>query len=480
MNASLRALIVEIDGASPQLLDPMLDRGLLPTLSSLAETGASGPLRSQVPLHGTSAWSSLHTGTNPGKHGVFGPFVYEGYDWVHTDVNAPREPALWEILAYHGLSSTVVNVPFATSGESVAAVPAACPPASSVDEDLSAVREAIGEYRLSPEPGVEGAERALVDQRLAAFSHLLDVAAPDVGIVRFESPGRVNRGDADREQLYRAIDAGLGDLLERVDADLVVVASAYGLAQSCGHELRVNEFLHRRGYLESGPCRGKPATPTEAECVAEPIGSGPIDRVIGGTRRVLPRALLGRGSRSVDLAGSTAYLRSPVEYGLRVNRRGREPDGVVGADRYETLRSELIETLRDLTAPNGDPAFTDVVRREAYLWGPHVDEAPDVVAIPNEGVSLSAALGGEVFDSRGGTPCRTPTGYLAVAGPGIDPRTLSDAHLFDVAPTVLAALSLPLSDRMDGAPLPVAPRTGRMSYPQPATDAAIETDGGRR
>jgi predicted AlkP superfamily phosphohydrolase/phosphomutase len=475
VRTTLRALVLEVDGASPRTLDPLFDRGALPVLSSLAESGASGPLRSQVPLHGTSTWTSLHTGTNPGKHGVFGPFVYDGYDWRRTGVSAPREPALWEILAYHGLSSVVVNVPFATAEESVAVVPAACPRVPPSDSDLTRVRESIGEYRL--EAGSEpDDERTLVGQRAAAFAHLLDRSDPDVGIVRFESGGQC---DEEREAVYRAIDSEIGRLLEEVDADLVVVTSAYGLAPTCGHEIRVNEFLGRRGYLEARPCRGRSATPTESECVTEPIGS-PIERVIGGTRRVLPRALLRGGARSVDLARSTAYLRSPVEYGLRVNRRSREPEGVVGEGEYEGVRSELIEALRDLTAPSGDPAFADVIRREAYLWGPYVDDAPDIVAVPNDGISLSARLGGEVFTRRGETPCRTPTGYLTLTGPGIEPRTLSEAHLFDVAPTLLAALSLPISDRMDGTPLPVAPRPERMSYPQPATDAAVETDGGRR
>ncbi len=475
MSTTLRALIVEIDGATPEILGPLFDRDALPVLSALVETGASGPLRSQIPLHGTSTWTSLHTGTNPGKHGVFGPFVYEGYDWRRIDVTAPQEPALWEILAYHGLSSVVVNVPFATGGESVSIVPAACPRTPSVGDELSTVRESIGEYRLVPDPETDD-ERTLVGQRAAAFAHLLDRDRPDVGIVRFESGGR---SDPDRETVYRAIDSELGRLLERVDADLVVVTSAYGLAPDCGHEVRVNEFLHRRGYLESGPCRGRPTTPAESECVTGPISS-PIERVIDGTRRVLPRGLLRGGARSVDFASSTAYLRSSAEYGLRVNRRGREPGGVVGENGYEGVRSELIETLRDLTAPNGDPAFADVIRREAYLWGPAVDDAPDVVAVPNDGISLSATLGGQVFAEGGETPCRTPIGYLAVAGPEIESQTLSGAHLFDVAPTVLAALSLPLSDRMDGAPLPIAPRTNRMSYPQPVADAALETDGGRR
>ncbi len=475
MSTTLRALVVEVDGASPRTLDPLFDRGALPVLSSIAETGASGPLGSQGLLHGTSTWASLHTGTNPGKHGVFGPFVYDGYDWRRTGVNAPREPALWEILAYHGLRSVVVNVPFATPEESVVVVPAACPRAPTLDADLARVRESIGEYRLVPEPETDDGS-ALARQRSAAFAHLLDRTEPDVGIVRFESGGQ---SDADREAVFRAIDSEVGRLLEVVDADLVVVTSAYGLAPTCGHEVRVNEFLRRQGYLEAGPCRGRPATPGESECVTEPISS-PIERVIGGTRRVLPRGLLRGGARSVDFASSTAYLRSPAEYGLRVNRRGREPEGIVGEKVYEGVRSELIETLRDLTAPNGDPAFADVIRREAHLWGPSVDDAPDVVAVPNDGISLSTSLGGQVFADGGETPCRTPTGYLAMTGRGIEPRALSDAHLFDVAPTVLAALSLPISDRMDGTPLPVVSRPERMSYPQPTGDAAVETDGGRR
>src|SRR5699024_8232201 len=88
-----------------------------------------------------------------------------------------------------------------------------------------------------------------------------------------------------------------------------------------------------------------------------------------------PKAMVRAGTERVDFPASTAYARSHIECGVRLNVAGREPDGVVPADEYEEVRAELIDRLAALETPDGDPAFDDVAPREDYFHGSEAEDA---------------------------------------------------------------------------------------------------------
>jgi predicted AlkP superfamily phosphohydrolase/phosphomutase len=170
-------------------------------------------------------------------------------------------------------------------------------------------------------------------------------------------------------------------------------------------------------------------------------------------------------SEAVDFAASTAYLRSPSELGVRINVAGRDPDGVVPESEYESVREDVIDLLASAETPDGDPVFDEVVPREAYIHGPYADEAVDVLCVPADFEhSLSALLGERFGDPEAWN--HKLQGIVAVSGPGVDAdANLAGAHLFDVAPTVLATLDLAPADVMDGDPLPAVDAPEPTSYP---------------
>ena len=66
-----RMLILGWDGATWDLLREWVDAGELPVLGRVLNEGRWGPMRTVVPPGTGPAWSSLVTGKNPGKHGVY-------------------------------------------------------------------------------------------------------------------------------------------------------------------------------------------------------------------------------------------------------------------------------------------------------------------------------------------------------------------------------------------------------------------------
>jgi predicted AlkP superfamily phosphohydrolase/phosphomutase len=524
---NMETLLVGLDAGCRPVLDPLFEAGALPNLASVFESGAAGPLESQIPPWTPSAWPSLYTGVNPGKHGVFGFLTFDGYDWDVVNASHVRERSLWELLDYHGKSSVVVNAPVT---HPPAEIDGAVLPGYTAPEDpdchpgglLDDVREQIGEYRVYAPRDTDGREKAewyerLVGMRGEAFRHLADRFDPEFGFLQFQQTDTVFHefpGDHGKVRaVYEAVDRQLGTVLAECDPDTVIVASDHGMGEYTGHEFRPNEHLREEGLVETTTeGGGMPTWSTiadnqlqEGEAGKDAADDEPslAERTVAGlagvgltsqriynaldavglaefAARHVPTDVARAGSEQVDFPASKAYMRDRIELGVRVNLEGREPAGVVPRSEYDRLCDDLVALLSDVESPDGKAVFERVARREEVFSGPYVEEAPDVITVPRD---YDEFLSTRVGDGRFGPPSEPYNhkreGVVAVSGPGVNPAAdLADAHLFDVAPTVLATMGLPAADRMDGSVLPAVGAVGTESYPAFDAGEREATDDG--
>lgn len=525
-STELETLVVGLDGACRRVLDPLFDADDLPNLEKVFEGGATGTLESQIPPWTPSAWPSLYTGKNPGKHGIFGFLDFEGYDWNVVNASHNSERTLWEFAEYHDLTSVVVNAPVSYPPPDIdgAIVPGYLAPENPQCHPqglLTDVKEAIGEYEvyasLESEKGASTDERVAeyrrhAEMRGAAFRYLAERFDPEFGFLQFQHTDTIlHECPEDTEAVstvYGAADQQLGEVLDTCDPDTVFIVSDHGLGPY-QRRVRINDVLRDDGYVTAA--RGGDGMPTWASIRDDQLVDGEngtksdrslteqamgVGAAVGLTTqrvgRVLERAglkdlvqrhvpvsFIRAASEQVDFQNSKAYARSRVECGIRINLEGREPNGVVAPEAYEDVREELIKRLSDLETPAGESVFEEVGPREEYFHGPHTDRAVDVVTVPrNFDYSVTTWLLGEHIadpDPPGWDHKRD--GVLAAAGDGVDTSAqCSDAHIFDVAPTVLATLGLSRDERMDGQTLPFVDAPGERSYPPVETGHQTEID----
>src|SRR5438105_2635301 len=66
-----RVLLIGWDGADWRILDPLIERGVLPNLAALVRRGGRAVLTSTIPTHSWTAWPSFLTGLDPDGHGIY-------------------------------------------------------------------------------------------------------------------------------------------------------------------------------------------------------------------------------------------------------------------------------------------------------------------------------------------------------------------------------------------------------------------------
>jgi predicted AlkP superfamily phosphohydrolase/phosphomutase len=183
--------------------------------------------------------------------------------------------------------------------------------------------------------------------------------------------------------------------------------------------------------------------------------------------RLLPTGLRDRLAQRVDTATfdwsrTRAYcLPTDLEGCIRINLKGREPEGVVapGAD-YEAVCRDLVAALTELTDPeSGRRVVREVVVTDQAFPGARRGHLPDLIVLWEAAAPITAIASARIGEVRGASPDPRPgthvePGFALMRGPGIPAgRTLDHGHIFDLAPTILARFGVAAPAHMTGRPL---------------------------
>ena len=482
-----RVWVVGLDGATFDLLIPLMDAGLLPNLARIRAEGAWGPLQSTTPPVTAPAWASFMTGVNPGKHGVFDFTVHteHGLSWANS--RAIRSPTLWRILSRHGRRVGVVNVPVTYPAEPVNGylIPGFLTPKNAAQftyppQLYDELASAVGKYTINVkiagrEKGDEAAVRALVTEiqdavaaREAALHYLMDNYPTDFLMIvwmsldkiqhvfwKYLDPGsdlyHTPEGARRRELVlpcYEQIDDAIGRLLARADdRTTLLLMSDHGFG-TLEKQVDLNRWLAARGLFRLR--KGQ-------------VLLREVRRRLGIQNQALPPLHGGVAAdvskmACIDWDHTHAYCGEISGQGIFVNLRGREPYGIVEpGQHYESVRDRIVEELSNWREPGTDHPIVDrVYKREELYTGPHVGNAPDLLVTMRDYSYLlinSVRFAGRgylraVDDASG---FHRPQGILMAWGQQVIPgHQIKQARIIDLAPTILHLMDLPVSQSMDG------------------------------
>jgi predicted AlkP superfamily phosphohydrolase/phosphomutase len=501
---SNKLLVIGLDGASFNVLDPLIEKGYLPHIGRLIAGGARGDLETTFPPITAVAWSSFMTGKNPGKHGIF--------EFVRRDHHSNRElavnasfrqgRAIWDLLGDAGKRVIVHNFPCTYPPHEINGLMIAdfMTPRGRRDFAypgplLAEIEAEFGNYRLHlSQTYAEGNVEAVLDELFDELEYKAKVAEYlmtrydwDAFFQYFWGTDRIqhelwhiiddqhprhNKSEArayrDRVHGYfRRVDAIVGRLIELAGADpIVMIASDHGFGPAHKY-CSLNIWLLQEGFLKL-----KPGVATRVKKLMFSLGLTP-EFAFRLTRRIPAALRPARGVSSqpgaskllgkfflsfndVDWSRSVAF--SKGNYGqIYVNLKGREPKGVVADHQYEAVRDTIIERLRGIKDPTTRKTWVgQVFRREDIYSGPLVGDAPDIAFLPADMRYLP--LGNADFtsnkfmvDAFGISGCHRMNGVMIANGNGIKPDSILDGtRIYDMAPTLLYLADQSVPDDMDG------------------------------
>jgi predicted AlkP superfamily phosphohydrolase/phosphomutase len=452
-----RVLVIGWDGATFDLLDPLVEAGRLPNLARLMESGATAELASTIVPISSAAWVGAVTGVTPGDTGVYDFFepIPKTYNVRLTSSQSNHRPPLWRILEWHERRSIVFGVPLTWPPEEIedgVIVAGMLSPFEAEYAHPPGLADELRARGFVPDLGIWREHRQLTPQLMNEQLELKrDIVVEmlserdwDFAMVVFKSLDVLGHRTYDGAlqgpvaQWCDRLDDVLGDLLDAAGEHTdVIVLSDHGFAPY-SRQFFTHAWLIEQGFAverSGGAARGGQGGP------------------LATARREEHELSLG----SLDLARTRAFAGAAEgNYGgVRLNLRGREPDGIVEQAEFDVLLSEIAARLRAARIPGTDrPLVTDVVRATDLYPGKFVDRLPDLLFETDPSIAVRPVTRERSFvEMRAGNvfPDHARAGIWIAAGPSFAARTeRTEVDIFDLAPTVLHALGLPVHFEMQG------------------------------
>ena len=103
-------IIIGVDGAGWNFMNPLLKKGKLPNFDRLVKEGSSGVLKTINPTKSSVIWTSIATGKSMVKHGIVGwTYVKKNKIEVPFTQTNRRVKAFWNIFSEFGWKVGVIN-----------------------------------------------------------------------------------------------------------------------------------------------------------------------------------------------------------------------------------------------------------------------------------------------------------------------------------------------------------------------------------
>ena len=427
------ALVLALDGATFDVINPLIAGGHLPHLADWIRTGCAKPLPSTTPPVTFPAWSSFMTGLEPGEHGIFdfSQKVPGRYRIRFVNASDRQGESIYSAVSRTGGRVLVLGLPATYPPEAVSGllVPGFDAPISNATDAASTSNPELYRRiaaRAGPwmRPDLDEAasdggfhERAAATllariERKAEFARVAleemkrdsGGRRPDLVTLVFsesdtvghhywrdhdpQSPRRDPTASAERRSavtdVYSALDRACGRLRSAYGEDaLCMVVSDHGMGGASNCVVHLNRFLAEQGFLVRRPRRtgGIDAAARMArDSAIRWLPAGWLQKLFRRARGTAGRLESAARFGGIQWARTQAFSEEVnTQPGVWINVAGREESGCVTEEEYCAVRARIIERLLAWRLPSGEPVIAKARPREAVYSGPFVERAPDIV-----------------------------------------------------------------------------------------------------
>ena len=485
--------MIGLDGATLDVVYPLIEEGLLPNMAKLIETGVSGRILSTIPPISGPSWISLATGMKPERTSIY-DFTYRkegGYKLQHISSINYAGRSIWDYLSKANKKVGILNYPM-------------CFPPYEVNGFLSAGlgTSEDNEYTYPPELKQEvdaaaggkyemtvGYHDARYEDADLFLNDLQRILNKKLQVARYlikEKPWDLfwfilSETDWIQHLMWRHIDENHSlhegqksrDLYERFKHVWTLIDHTIGeLAEIAGEQanlivhsdhgfgpneavFKLNVWLEREGFLVWRSTRKRSDTTREeflkrCKAMAKTLKLHKLAPKLYDVGRTTRKKLNVRPIDHIDLEKSIAFDPGhTIPFG-----------GIYINDRWVESEQKRNEIAREIERKLCDFAKEKNIKieiwRKSDLPNAQSGTGPDLI-LGMDGwacVVLKDPLEGDVFERRPYSTRHTGShrvdGIFLAAGPDIRNGHVDNLHLYDVAPTVLHLFDIPTPPGIDG------------------------------
>jgi len=466
-----KVMVIGLDGATWDLLEPWARNNKLPALKELMEKGCYGPLESTIPHVTPPAWTSITTGKNPAKHGIFDFMgIKREKDGWSLSLYTSRSKRAREIWDYLNGKSIVVNVPLTYPSREINGIMVTGMYTPDIDSEFTYPREIKEDIlKLFPDYKIElswaeyeGKKQKfledlykMTEERVNLFWHFFEMDWNFFFFV-FVGTDRLQHIVWDEGELlkyYRYLDDFLGEVIEKIREDRtnLLLVSDHGFAKII-KEVHINSILHQEGYLKlkTGQMSGflrKLGLSKEGltKILLKYKLNKFYDRLPPRVLHIVRKTIPGRSNPvyDFDLKNSKAIMVGTGSIYITEDNKHQKKE----------IEKEIIEKLENLTDPDtGEKIIERVFRKEEVYSGNLMSKAPDLIILPKKGYSLIHSVSDIAVEKPQFKKAdHALNGIFLAYGPDIkEGIQIRGAKIYDIAPTILHMFGLPIPDDMDG------------------------------
>jgi predicted AlkP superfamily phosphohydrolase/phosphomutase len=414
-----------------------------------------------------------------------------------------KSECLWDHLEKRELKSIILNLPLTyptsringimISGFPSSSLKKSCYPKNILDE----LKKEIGEYIIYPEI-VHTHSRNEIDEMIPEFLetiekrkeaaiYLMEKYKYDLFIVQFQLSDTIWHKTNDKNRIlriYNKIDDAIDEILQNIDQNTnVFLISDHGICPT-HNKIRLNKLLYKLGLYKTRQSLEKETISKEkllkkndetykkkeninknllrklfifsgitSEKISYLLSKFHMDFVKKFTRNSKLKRLLPH--TSTDWSKTKAFRYSPEmeNTGIRINLKGREPNGIVEIEEYKKLMDIIIKNLYELKDPkSGEKIIEKVYKTKEIYSGPHSDKAPDIIFFTkDDNYHMEKDFIGEIVSKSTEYVTHKMNGIFIAKGPDISQNLrIEGARIIDIAPTILHMLNVPIPEDMDG------------------------------
>jgi len=450
-----KLIIIGLDAADFQLTRGFMGDGDLPRLSAIRDQSCFSSLKSGIPPQTAPAWTSITTGVNPGKHGIYYFYNFSTSPLTITNSTDTSTPRIWDYVQSMDERSVVVNVPVTypvheISGSMVSGIPPWFIDERSVYPEALLARLKRAHYEIDT-PMSRGLEKqpevmvskmiATEEKRIDLFLDLLREEDWSFGMVVLTALDRLQhkalgKGEEESKAVrrgYREVDRLVGKVIDSLGGGVnFLIVSDHGFNPR-PLAFYPNSWLYGQGLLKR-----KSSIPNRLTRVAHDVLDGHLLWLPQGlTKRYQGATTVIHTIDAVDLEGSRAFVPGT--------------DGVIIVKSKED-ENAIKSGLSELKDDSGKEICKVYTRDEVYKGG-RLESAPELLIVPRDDINIKTDPYSPSIVSRTGDFPKAnhgPYGIFLATGPDIRRSGNLEFCLEDVAPTSLTLMGMLPPDSMDG------------------------------